>query len=54
MINPIILDILKRKIEAEEIAITDIKIQEYKDALVAHLSNITSHEDRQLSSFNLP
>lgn len=33
MINPIILEILKRKIAKGEIAIDDIKIQEYKDAI---------------------
>lgn len=33
MINPIILEILKRKIAKGEITIDDIKVQEYKDAI---------------------
>ena len=42
MINPIILDILKRKIKSGEITVEDIKNAEYKAAIVEWLnSNIT-------------
>ena len=33
MVNDILLDILKRKIENGELTIEQIKLQEYKDAL---------------------
>lgn len=33
MINPILLDILRRKIDAGEITTDQVKLQEYKDAL---------------------
>jgi len=33
MFNTILLEILKRKIEAGEITIEQVKLQEYKDAL---------------------
>jgi len=33
MVNPILLDILKRKIAAGEITIEQVKPQEYKDTL---------------------
>jgi len=33
MVNPILLEILKRKIAKGEITVDDIKVQEYKDAI---------------------
>lgn len=33
MVNPILLEILKRKVNAGEITIEQVKLQEYKDAL---------------------
>jgi len=35
MVNPILFDILKRKIAKGEITIEQVKLQEYKDALVS-------------------
>jgi hypothetical protein len=34
MVNPILLEILKRKIDSGEITIDQVKLQEYKDALL--------------------
>ena len=39
MVNPILLDILIRKIKSGEVKIEDIKLQEYKDAVQAALNS---------------
>jgi len=39
MVNPMLLAILKRKVEAGEITIEQVKLQEYKDALMSQLTN---------------